>query len=155
MIFEQFNFLQKSKRLYVAFISIIVINVILYIFPILVFVGNDSLVGISFLDLGTYWLVLVLYLFVATMGSLSYLKGDKKGSRYWFDVFLIVMVSKLFAILYRMLNLIVFFEENPNDQISVVIGPYIIALVGLIIVTGILRYYYSGIERRNSVFYYR
>jgi len=89
------------------------------------------------------------------MGSLSYLKGDKKGSRYWFDVFLIVMVSKLFAILYRMLNLIVFFEENPNDQISVVIGPYIIALVGLIIVTGILRYYYSGIERRNSVFYYR
>ena len=155
MIFERFNFLQKSKRLYVAFISIIVINVILYIFPILVFVGNDSLVGISLLDLGTYWLVLVLYLFVASMGSLSYLKGDKKGSRYWFDVFLIVMVSKLFAILYRMLNLIVFFEENPNDQISVVIGPYIIALVGLIIVTGILRYYYSGIERRNSVFYYR
>lgn len=155
MLFERFTFLQKSKRLYIAFLVIIFMNITLYTLPILVFTGSDVLIGISFFDLGTYWLVIALYLFIAVMGSFSYLKGDKKGSRYWFDIFLIVMISKLVAIFYRMVNLLVFFAENPNDQINVIIGPYIIALSGLIILTSILRYYYSGIERRNSIFYYR
>jgi hypothetical protein len=155
MFLERFSFLHKSRRLHVVFLAIIIMNIALYGLPILVFIGPETLQGISFLDLGTYWLVLALYLLIAIMGSLSYLKGDKKGSLYWFDVLLIVMISKLIATLYRMLNLIVFFRDNPYDQLSTVFGPYIIALIGLITVTIILRYYYPGIERRNSIFYYR
>jgi hypothetical protein len=119
-----------------------------------VFIGASRLSAISFLDLSYYGLFLILFLFIFFFGSRQYLAGNKKRSKYWFDVLLIIMIAKLMGIMYKYWNLVVFFNNNPLDNVSVIIGPYIILLLILTLVTGIIRYNYSGIERRTSIFYY-
>ena len=153
-MFDRLSILHQSRRLYLIFTGLIVSNIVILVFPIFLFIGDSNLSAISFLDLSYFWLFILLFLVIFVFGSRQYLIGNKKKSKYWFDVLLIIMIAKLLGILYRYWNLIVFFNNNPFDRVSVIFGPYVFSLIALIVVTGILRYNYSGIERRNSIFYF-
>jgi hypothetical protein len=153
-MFDRLSILHQSRRLYLVFTGLILVNILIFVFPIFLFIGDRDLSAISFLDLSYFWLFIVLFLTIFVFGSRQYLIGNKKRSKYWFDVLLIIMISKLLGILYRYWNLLVFFNNNPFDRVSVIFGPYVFILTALIIITGIIRYNYSGIERRNSIFYY-
>jgi len=153
-MFERLSILHQSRRLYLLFSLIIILNVVIFVFPIFLFIGESRLSAISFLDLSYYWLFLVLFLFIFIFGSRQYLAGNKKRSKYWFDVLLIIMIAKFIGIMYRYWNLIVFFNNNTLDNVSVIIGPYIVLLLILTLVTSVIRYNYSGIERRTSIFYF-
>lgn len=155
MLFERVAILHKSRRLLLFFWFLIITNMSIYLFPILIFVGDDQLTAISFLDLNFYWIFYLLYIVILIPGTRNHLTGNKKTAKYFYDVLLIIMVSKLLAILYRMLNLIIFFRNNPYDDVNVLAGPYLFILIALIVIAGIIRYSYSGIERRNSIFYFK
>ena len=155
MIFERFSVLHKSRRLLTFFWVLILSNILIFIFPILIFIGDDSVTSISFFDLNFFWIFYLLYIGILIFGTRSQLSGNKKHAKYFYDVLLIVMISKLLAILYRIWNLIIFFRNNPYDNVNVILGPYVIILLGVIVLAAIVRYSYSGIERRNSVYYFK
>lgn len=153
-MFDRFSVLHQSRRLYLMFSSILIINLVGFFFPIFLFIGDAELSAISFVNLSYYWLFLILYFIIFFFGSLQYLGGNKPRSKYWFDVLLIVLISQFLAILYRYWNLVSFFNSNPYDDVNVIFGPYVILLGILILASGYIRYNYRGIERRSSVFYY-
>ena len=155
MIFERFSVLHKSRRLLTFFWLLILFNIFIFVFPILIFVGDDIVTSISFFDLNFFWIFYLIYVLLLLFATRSHLSGNKKQAKYLYDVLLIIMISKLLAILYRMWNLIVFFENNPYDNVNVILGPYVLILIGVIVLAGIVRYSYSGIERRNSVYYFK
>jgi hypothetical protein len=151
---DRFSLLHQSRRLYLLFASILLINLVGFFFPIFVFVGNAEVNAISFIELAYFGYFFILYFVIFLFGSRQYLRGNKARSKYWFDVLLIVLISQLLAIFYRYWNLRSFFNSNPYDNVSVIFGPYVILLGLLIVVAVYVRYNYRGIERRSSIFYY-
>jgi hypothetical protein len=153
-MFDRFSLLHQSRRLFLLFTAILMINLIGFFLPIFLFVGDVGLSAVSFVDLSYFWLFVILYVVIFVSGSRHYLAGNKPRSKYWFDVMLIVLISQLIGIFYRYWNLVTFFNNNPFDTVTVVFGPYVILLAALIVISIYIRYNYKGIERRNSVFYY-
>jgi hypothetical protein len=143
-------------RSYLLFLVFVLINLTAflssYFFP-LIHVEGDNPNTIYYNDIPLGIVIYALQAFLLLIGSLYYLRRNRKNARIIYDVSLIVYMSQVITIFVRYSLLIVEVSSNPyNDEIRISLGLYIY-LMAIIIGLGIFfRLTYIGIERRNSVY---
>lgn len=99
--------------------------------------------------------IFVVFAIIFLIGSFFYLTRRRALAKTLYDLLLLFNLAQLIALLIRYVQLLFHVSTYPDDRISIVLGNYVYILAGVIVVGLIVRYFYIGIERRNSVYIYR
>lgn len=143
-------------RSYLLFAIFVLVNVtaflVSYFFPLIHIEGdNPNIIYYNDIPLGI--VIYVLQAFLLIVGSVYYLRRNRKNARILYDVSILVYLSQLITIVVRYSLLLAEVANNPyNDEIYISLGLYIYLMAAIIALGIFVRLTYLGIERRNSVY---
>ena len=138
------------------FLIFVLVNIaaflVSYYFPLIHIEGdNPNIIYYNDIPLGI--VIYALQGFLLFVGSVYYLRRNRKNARILYDVSLLVYMSQVITILVRYSLLIAEVTSNPyNDEINISLGFYIYLMAAIIGLGIFVRLTYIGIERRNSVY---
>lgn len=101
------------------------------------------------------YLIFVIFGILFLIGSYFYISRRRAMAKTLYDLLLLFNVSQLLALIIRYVQLQFHISNYPEDEISIFIGNYAYILLGVILVGLVIRYFYVGVERRNSIYIYR
>lgn len=139
----------KSYGLYLIFTLICSFSAVSSLQPLYVITGeNPQTVFINVVNNGKFINFLLAIIFIT--GSYFYLNRYKLLSRVVFDLLLLFLTAQVITIMYYFITLQIIKEDN----ITILVGAYFWLSAIALGLGYVFRYFYVGIERRNSEYVY-
>ena len=101
------------------------------------------------------YLIFFIFGILFLTGTYFYVSRRRALAKTLYDLLLLFNISQLLALVIRYIQLQFHISNYPDDEISIFIGNYVYILIGVIVIGVVIRYFYVGVERRNSVYIYR